>query len=315
MATAKADLEAGVWNGGIYNSLTMLVSVLNNPDVKAGQVIAAFDNGVPAQRLQLIPDYRKERRERKSFLTPEQKHEAYRQIDQLREVLKHLGVVCVSFKAHEADDVVAELVARLGARAGDERPVVVTSDRDLWQTINPDVGGAVIYDLTTSNLIDAKTMDEMVHVKPNEFLLYKALLGDDSDSIPGVPGLGEKYAAQLIESFRSDEGWPEDPADQLDYILRKIDEESKTTDLFKRVKAVVENADQLRRSFAAMGLRGSFDSAKYGDALIEAMMDRPPVRKIDFLRQCQKYGLGDVLGSPERFVRPFREAAERRDRE
>lgn len=311
MATAKTDLAAGVWNGGIHNSLVMLTRIVE--DLDASRIFCAFDDGVPRFRTTLIPEYRKDRHARKGILTPEQKAEAYKQIEQIRELLELVGVVCVSYARQEGDDVAAELVRQLDVIHPEDDLVVVSSDRDLWQCIE---FGAKVYDLTLEHLIGPVEMYGAVGVHPSEFLLYKTLIGDSSDSVPGVPGIGPKFAASLIELFRDDiEGVP--PREQLDYLVAELEEVLASGDAAKLKSyevALVKNAEQLRKSMAAIDLGQSFNSSVYGDD-IEAVVTEswPEVQKMKFLKLAKKYGLGGVIGNPNRFLRPFVSAQKRRD--
>lgn len=310
-ATAKTDLAAGVWNGGIYNALLMLTRIID--DLEASRIFCAFDQGVPRFRTTLLPDYRKARRDRKEFLTPDQKKEAYKQVGQTRELLELLGVVCVSYQDQEGDDVVAELVRQLREVDRDSVPVVVTNDRDLWQCIE---WGAKVYDLQSDTVIGPTELYGATGAHPNEYLLYKTLIGDSSDSVPGAPDVGDKRAAAMIELFRDDlDGLP--PREQLDRLIATYEDALKGEDAGKLnawEATIPENADLLRKAMAVIDLGQSFNSAAYGDDIEAVVHDSwPEVQKMPFLKLAKKHGLGGVLGNPNKFIRPFVSAQRRRD--
>jgi len=122
------------------------------------------------------------------------------QIDRIHEVLEALNVPILEVEGYEADDVLGT-VARLAGEQ-DVQTTIVTGDRDLLQLVNPHTtvqlpGGRAgeVQDY------DENAVKERFGVTPAQFVDYKALIGDKSDNIPGVPGIGEKTAAQLLVEY------------------------------------------------------------------------------------------------------------------
>jgi 5'-3' exonuclease len=316
MASALDDLQAGgVFTGGVYGSLCSMVSLLTVPELRAGPIIACFDCGVPARRLKLLPGYKSERKEKRKLLSEDEKEQAFQQLGLAREMLDTLGVTCVAYKDREADDVVAAAAKVLIAQG--HTPVVVSTDRDLWQTVQ---WGAEVYDIGKNRWITQENFEDVMGVHPDFFLLYKALLGDASDSIKGVPGCGEVRAKQLVttwfgvrnETLNFFDFIRHDPLTQLnslaDLLVTKAAQHGGKLPKFEL--AVEPERARLRDVIRGIDLSNSFGPTTSLEAKLAL---RPEVRQMDFLRFCKKLSFNSVLGDPGRFLRPFQEAAKRRN--
>ncbi|MFP5332328.1 MAG: DNA polymerase I [Acidimicrobiia bacterium] len=127
------------------------------------------------------------------------------QLPLIRDVLDTLGVRQLQMEGFEADDVIAT-VARQAKEDG-WKVLAVTGDRDSFQLIDGDVN--VVYTrrgITDVVMADAAWVYERYGITPSQYVSYAALRGDNSDNLPGVPGVGEKTAAKLISSYGSLEG-------------------------------------------------------------------------------------------------------------
>jgi len=302
MASALSDLKAdGTYTGGIYGSLNMLRSLLLMPEMDAGRIVAFFDCGVPARRLRLLPGYKGERKERRELLPEEEKEKAFAQIDRCWELFPLLGVTCLAYKDREADDGVAA-TARLW---GDEAPAVITSDRDLYQTV---LFGAEVWDLGAKCWVTADGFVDVTGVHPKHYILYRTLVGDKSDSVEGVPGCGEKRALGLINELEDE--YPgvmglREPTQQLDMLCGYI----RTRGACRKYEEALLAAHlRLRRVIPGIDLRASFGPTQ---GLSAALEDAPALRPKDFLRACAALEMGSILGDPERYLTPFREAERR----
>ena len=155
-------------------------------------MVAAFDMGKPTLRLDLYPEY-KAQRDR----TPPELAE---QIDYIKELIAAYGISIFEVADHEADDVIGT-AAKAAKRLGMES-VVVTSDRDMLQLVN-DTTRVM---LTRRGVTDVEVMDESAvaaryGLRPPQLIDLKALMGDPSDNIKGVKGVGEKTALTLLDEF------------------------------------------------------------------------------------------------------------------
>ncbi len=132
--------------------------------------------------------------------------ELYAQIPTIQEILAAYGVPSLSAPGYEADDVIGT-VAKMNADAGDVETLIVTGDRDALQLVN-DTTKVVFFvkGLSEVKVYDAAAVEERFGVTPLELIEVKALMGDSSDNLPGVPGIGEKSAVELVKKFGNVEG-------------------------------------------------------------------------------------------------------------
>ncbi|HVB00670.1 MAG TPA: DNA polymerase I [Acidimicrobiales bacterium] len=191
MATASGQQTQAVF--GFVSMLTKLVD-----DFRPDGMAVAFDRKEPTFRDEIVPDYKAGRPP-----TPEPLVE---QFDIIRNLVGTLGIPVVDRAGFEADDVLGTL-ARDISRRGDD-VIVVTGDRDTYQLVE-DPHVKVLYNrrgVTDYVLYDEAGIVERTGVRPSDYPLYAAMRGDKSDNIIGVPGIGEKTAARLINDYGDIEG-------------------------------------------------------------------------------------------------------------
>ena len=305
MATALDDLQAGgVWTGGVYGTLSMLSKILRMPGFKAGPIYAFFDCGVPPRRLELVEKlegsgYKSERKERKKLLSEEEKEKAFEQLHTSRKMLELLGVQCFAYRDREADDCVAAAAQILK----DQNPIVISGDKDLWQTVQM---GARVWYLGQKHFIDKENFIEEVGVPPECYLLYKAILGDPSDCIKGVAGCGEKRARDMVLEFEKDLVAFR-PHEQVDILAYKLKKRTKPR---KYEVTYLESLEMLHVVLEVIDLSNSFGSTK---GLRQRLQGDCQFEKIKFLKFCKRLQFKSVLGNPDRFIDPFWKAAERRE--
>ncbi|HET9733155.1 MAG TPA: DNA polymerase I [Acidimicrobiales bacterium] len=186
MATASGQVT-----NAVYGFSSMLVNLLrdHSPDL----VAAAFDLPEPTFRHQLAADYKAGRAETPDILR--------QQMGLVRRVLEVLGIPIVERAGFEADDVIATLATQ--ARDNGDEVIVVTGDRDVYQLVE-DPLVKVLYNrrgVSDYVLYDEAGIRERTGVNPVMYPQYAALRGDPSDNIPGVPGVGEKTAAKLLNDY------------------------------------------------------------------------------------------------------------------
>jgi DNA polymerase-1 len=202
--------STGQVTNAVYGFTSMLIKLL--AEQRTERVGVAFDVGAPTVRLASYADYKAGRAE-----TPA---EFSSQMGLLREVLDVLRVPVFEVPAHEADDVIATL-ARRAVEAGLE-VLVVTADRDMLQLVRP--GVRVLFNrrgITDVTLYDEAAVEARFGVPPDRLRDLVALKGDPSDNLPGVPGIGDKTAAELVRLFGSVEGLYE-RLDELPPRLRRL---------------------------------------------------------------------------------------------
>ena len=182
--------SSGQITNAVYGFTAMLIKLL--ADERPDAVVVCFDKGAPQFRLDRYAEYKAGRAE-----TPDTFRQ---QLPLIREVLKSLRIPMVELEGYEADDLLATLTKHL--RQEGNEVVIVTGDRDILQL----VGGGVSVIMTRRGISDVIRYDnamvlERYGVTPEQWTDFVALKGESSDNLPGVPGVGDKTAAQLINKY------------------------------------------------------------------------------------------------------------------
>lgn len=226
----------GQFTNAIYGFLTMLLKI--QEDVTPDAVAIAFDLKAPTFRHKAYDGYKSNRKG-----MPEELHQ---QLQPLKDLLTLLGYTIITKEGYEADDILGTLSHTCKVN-GDEC-VLATGDRDSLQLINDKVtvrlastkGGKA-----NAILYDEKKIMEDYGVTPRQLIEIKAIQGDSSDCIPGIPGIGPKGAGDLIQRFNN-----------LDYIYENLD--------------TIDIKDGMRKK-----LRENKDSAYMSRMLGEIKLDIP----------------------------------------
>src|SRR4051812_42117582 len=184
--------KAGTVTNAVYGFTSMLTKVL--ADEHPDYIAVAFDApGGAVHRYELDPDYKAGRQETPDLFRS--------QLPLMREVLDTLEIQRLEVEGVEADDVIATLATRAGDEGIDV--VIVTGDRDTYQLVR-DPHIKVLYNkrgVSDYVLYDEAGIVERTGVTPVQYSEYAALRGDTSDNLPGVPGIGEKTAAKLVQTY------------------------------------------------------------------------------------------------------------------
>ncbi len=180
----------GHYTNAVYGFTSMLINVLR--DEQPTHTVVAFDLARETFRTEVYPEYKANRAK-----SPD---EFAGQVDLIREVLDALNISHVSLAGYEADDIIATLASQAGAQAWSS--VIVTGDRDTFQLV----------DDTTTVLYPVKGVSELARmtpeaiqakygVGPQRYAELAALVGETSDNLPGVPGVGVKTAAKWLAAY------------------------------------------------------------------------------------------------------------------
>ena len=193
-----SDLQTttGQLTNVVYGFTTMLVKLFG--DFTPDRIAVCFDKGRPAYRHDVFDGYKANRR-----TTP---GEFSSQMPLVREVLAALRIPVVEVAGYEADDLIATLVKE--ARDEGLPVLVVTGDRDNLQLIDDEHDVRVMMTrrgITDTAIYDEAAVTERYGVPPERYIDLAALRGDPSDNLPGVPGVGDKTATKLVQSYGSAE--------------------------------------------------------------------------------------------------------------
>lgn len=185
-AVAPLSTSSGFPTNALLGFLRMLIKLLD--EVQAEHIAMIFDAGRETFRNELYPEYKANRGE-----CPDDLRE---QMPFFREFSRALGLPVFELVGFEADDVIATLSNRLHAL--DCETVIVSGDKDLLQLVGP---GVRVWDTMKDVLYGEQEVQAKMGVGPEKVVELLGLMGDSSDNIPGVRGVGPKTAIQLIEQF------------------------------------------------------------------------------------------------------------------
>lgn len=181
--------SAGLHTNAIYSFTMMLLTLLD--DQKPDVIICAWDKG-KTFRHDEYPEYKGTRKTTPPELTE--------QAPLARELVQAFRIPTVTAPGFEADDIIGTL-AKQGEESGYE-VVIVSGDLDALQLVTPHVRVmTTVKGVTDTVIYDESKVEERYGLKPNQLADYRALKGDTSDNIPGVPGIGEKTASALLQEY------------------------------------------------------------------------------------------------------------------
>ncbi len=243
----------GTPTNAVFGFCTMLMKLLD--DTEADHVCVVFDTARKTFRNEIYAEYKAHR--------PPPPEELIPQFGLVREAVKAFNVASVELDGFEADDLIATY-AREAAEQG-AKVTIVSSDKDLMQLVNDRV---TLYDAMKNKVIGAEQVVEKFGVPPEKVVEVQALAGDTSDNVPGVPGIGLKTAAQLIEEYSS-----------LDGLLERAGEIKQP----KRREKLIEFADAARISRQLVTLK---DDTPQPIALSDMVTRKPdPETLLAFLEE------------------------------
>lgn len=261
LATASGQVT-----NAVYGFTSMLVNLIR--DRRPDRLAVAFDTSTPTFRHRALESYKAQRDAAPELLV--------QQFGLVAEVLDALGIHRLTLEGFEADDIIATLATR-AADAGDD-VVVVTGDRDAYQLVS-DPHVRVLYNrrgVSDYALYDESGILERTGVRPDHYVDFAALRGDPSDNLPGVPGVGEKTAAKLINTYgdvagvlaHADEQTPKlrenlvanaERARTNVEMMRLVRDAPLTVDLDALDFARRVDGIRVRKLFDALEFRGLFD--------------------------------------------------------
>jgi 5'-3' exonuclease len=262
------DVKATV---GVMSSL---LALLHDPKEAVTHLAVAFDNPIRSFRNALFAGYKTE-----EGVPPE----LLAQFDLVEEAVRSIGVTVWSMKDHEADDALSTAAARWASEV--EQVRLLTPDKDLGQCVR---GQKVVQvDRRQEKELDEEGVRAKLGVPPASVPDLLALMGDDADGIPGLPGFGEKGAASLLSAYGHLEAIPDDAskwtvrprgADKLAATLRAHREEAL---LYRKLATLVTDAP-LKESLGALEWKG---------------VPRKPFEAL-----CDKLGVTTLKSRPKRWA-------------
>ena len=237
----------------VFGFSSMLVRLID--DLDADHLAVIFDAARTNFRNEIYPEYKAQRPEAPEDLVP--------QFPLIRDATRAFNVPCIEMEGFEADDLIATY-ARLASEAG-WRVTVVSSDKDLMQLVTD---GIDMFDPMKNRPIGRAEVIEKFGVPPEKVVDVQSLAGDSVDNVPGVPGIGIKTAAQLIEEYGD-----------LETLLARAGEIKQP----KRRESLIEHADKARISKRLVTLRNDVEVPEPLEDLAVRHID--PAMVLPFLQE------------------------------
>ncbi len=208
----------GVPVGAVYGFCSMILKLLK--DHRGARIAVVFDAARKNFRYDLYEHYKANRDETPEDLIP--------QFPLVRDATRAFGLPALELDGYEADDLIATYATQ--AKEKGLKTIIISSDKDLMQMVDDNI---VMFDPMKEKIIDRAGVFEKFGVPPEKVTDVQALIGDSSDNVPGVPGIGPKTAAQLIEEFGT---------------LENLLENAGTIKQDKRRETLIAQADMARLS-------------------------------------------------------------------
>ena len=179
----------GEYSNAVYGFCNILVKLIETEKPK--YMAVAFDMGYPTFRHEMYADYKAGRQKMPDELAC--------QLPVLKEVLKSMDIKYIEQKGIEADDLIGSLAKKFNTKT-----IVVSGDRDLFQLVDKTTNvWFTKKGISDAVVVTPKNIKDVYGVDANQVVDLKALMGDSSDNIKGIAGIGEKTAKMLIEKYGS----------------------------------------------------------------------------------------------------------------
>jgi DNA polymerase-1 len=278
--------------GGFLRSLGSLVKQL-----KPTSIYIVFDGvGSSINRKNLLPEYKSGRSvlrvNKTSFDSQEKENESKTdQIIHLIHYLQCLPIKILSLDGVEADDIIAFLGKEL-TKDKKNKAYIVSADNDFLQLVDENIS---MYRSVEKEFVNPKSVKEKYGVYPHNFLLYKTLMGDSSDKVGGVKGLGKGKFDKLFPEVLELEKL------SMEHIYNICAERFKEHVIYCRA---LENFDNLRKAYKIMDLSNPMLDEQEKDYILEHVKESAYELNIEtFLRFYTKDGLGNVLKNVDYWIK------------
>jgi len=285
----------GVATNAVYGFATMTLKAIG--DLKPDYIVLAWDKAKTSltQRLKLYPEYKAKR-----LAMPD---DFYAQIPLVHELAKGMGIPLLELDHYEADDIIGTLVKQ----HPEKHVIIVSNDRDIYQLLD---GHVEVYKqvkgMTDTEMFNAAKVKEKYGIEPKQIIDLKALEGDASDNIPGIAGVGEKTALDLLGKYKD-----------LDGVYAHVDEVTgKLHDRLVDGKDIAYLSRKLATIMTDAPIKFDINDAKAGQYDREALHDL--FRRLDFKSLMSKIpqeegsktdGVPTLFDEPREIKRPHLDKA------
>ena len=234
-AMGALSTSDGTPTGGVYGFATIALEIVK--DIQPTKVVVAWDKAGTsvAKRKEIYADYKAGR-----VKPPE---DFYAQIPLLHELVDVLGWGWLECDGYEADDIIGTLAHQASASSSDWDVVIVSSDLDMLQVVDDNTRMyRLLKGFSKLEEMDVPAVEEKYGIYKAQFLDLKALKGDASDNIPGVPGVGEKTAVALLNKYGTLEGVYDHIDEITGAVQKKLVEGKESAFMSKKLATIMTDA-------------------------------------------------------------------------
>jgi 5'-3' exonuclease len=250
---------------GVKGYLETLIRLKNkySPEII---IHALDDNWRPEWRTDLLPQYKSHR----VLVDNEEEvdEELERQIEILPQILKNLGMQCIGKANFEADDVLASIANE------NSNTLIVSGDKDLFQTVNDKRSNFVhLLGKEGGTLYTEKIIKQRFGIDAKSYLDYSVLKGDPSDGLPGVKGIGEKTALEIILKFGN-----------IDNLLKNINDTTKIS--LRQQKSIADSVEYINKALKVVKLKDN----------LKIKIDKPKIpSELSVTKKLEKYRIDNQI--------------------
>lgn len=186
--------KSGEMANAVFGFSNMIIKAIN--EVKPTHIACAFDTAAPTFRHIEFEKYKAQR--------PAPPPDLYPQLPKVKKVLEAFGIAFFEKEGYEADDLLATLATKCQATSKKCQVIILSGDRDVLQLVNRDLKVQMPgWNLAETTLYGASEVAEKFGLESHQMVDYKSLIGDPSDNIPGIDGIGPKTAASLLQKYHT----------------------------------------------------------------------------------------------------------------
>ena len=287
--TKQGERTAAIF--GTFNTIHNIVETLNEKlDAFPREVVLLWDRGHSPRRKEIFPEYKVKKRE----WTPEDKmwiEELFSQIDEIHRNAPWFGVKSFYKKGYEGDDLIYGASQTIHRQFPNDHIVILSTDEDYYQLICPYIS---VYSPIRRTLYTIRNAQKLIGVDIQDYILYKSLKGDDSDSIPGIKGIGEKTAKALVNKYHT-----------LENMLEHKDEM-----LAKKTTAKVISEEGLKildRNNQLMNLKDYVDLTPFQEEMATLISSVPQLDESKIRQFLQRWQFVSILLKFQEWILPFKE--------
>ena len=300
--------SGGIPTNAVFGFANMMQKALDT--IQPDSVLVAFDAGKHTFRHEIYSDYKGGRKPAPEDLVP--------QFSMVRDYLDGYGIRWAELEGIEADD----LIGTLSRNAADYETTILTSDHDLLQLIDESTDVLLMKKgLTEMDRMDTGALQEQMGIVPSQIIDLKGLMGDNSDNIPGIPGVGEKTALKLLAQYGTVEGVLEHQDEIKGALGNKVREGADSARMSKILATIKRDVDigitaedcAFRPDYGSLvrflkSLDMNTLAGKYEEMIGQSSGTTDPAAKYERVRKVPEYYLQDsctvfVDGSQEMYMK------------